>query len=179
MPILLWNARTSFRRVLFARRRKIFCRRRRRDSSPERGSGRNPGNRVSRNYRRRNRFRDSLPECTRWNADSPRGSTPIYSGIASAIRHVGNSIFLLKVTFITGIKVARRRLKTILRRSEIYSFTASFTCNGIISKDWNHSVFICNFSSTTLKIQMFYICIILFMLRVISSWSFVIFYKYN
>jgi len=56
---------------------RIFCRCRR-DPTPEQGSGRNPGNRVPRNYRRRNRFRDSLPECTRWNTDSPRRMTSIY-----------------------------------------------------------------------------------------------------
>lgn len=47
-------------------------------SSPERTkSERSAGNRVPRSsYRRRNRFRDSLPECARWSANS-RSTTPI------------------------------------------------------------------------------------------------------
>lgn len=92
--------------------RRIFSRRR------ERGSGRNSGNRVPRNYRRRDRFRDSLPECTRWNADSSRDTTPIY-GTRLRNRACQKILLLLEVTFITQTKVARRWLEiniTILRR---------------------------------------------------------------
>lgn len=109
--------------------RRIF-RRRRRDLSPERGSERNPGNRVPRNYRRRNRFRDSLPECTRWNADSPHGTTPIY-------RRVVNSIFycwklhLLRKSRADGWKQYR-----IAALRNLF-FTASFTSDGIIVKHWD------------------------------------------
>lgn len=69
------------------------------------------------------------------NADSPRGTTLIYGGIAPAIRRKLN-FFLLKVTLITRIKVGGRK-QYCRRRSEIHSFTASFTRDGTISKDWD------------------------------------------
>lgn len=63
--------------------------------------GRSPGNRVPRNYRWRNRFRDSLPECTGWNADSPRGTTLIYRNRPRNRARLKFNFSPLKVTFIS------------------------------------------------------------------------------
>lgn len=67
-------------------RRRTFLRRRSLERSLE-------GNRVPRNYRRRNRFRNSLPECARWNVDSSC-ALHSFADFPLVIVRVGNSVYL-------------------------------------------------------------------------------------